>query len=116
MPAGYRSLLAPWAGGASATEPVTQAGLRGLLAPWLGGAGSGVPVGPSAAGCRGLLGFWVGGAGAGPAVPPAPARASGGGRIRVKPRRPVVIDAPLPMAFDEQLREDDEALLLSGAL
>lgn len=36
---GYRSLLAPWIGGASSPSGVvTQAGFRGLLAFWIGGA------------------------------------------------------------------------------
>lgn len=37
---GYRSLAAPWIGGAAAPVTVAQAGYRGLLAFWAGGASS----------------------------------------------------------------------------
>ena len=82
--AGFRSLLAPWVGGAglpdAGVEP-PQPGVRSLLAPWIGGA----RVEPPQPGVRSLLAPWIGGAGLPDAgvVPPQPAaplvRGSAGG-------------------------------------
>lgn len=44
MAAGFRSLLAPWLGGASGSAAVTQAGFNGLLGFWSGGASAGAAV------------------------------------------------------------------------
>ena len=76
MAAGFRSLFAPWLGGASSQAPTTTAGLRGLFAPWLGGASS--PTVASSSGFRGLLAFWAGGASAGEAAPETPVDEGGG--------------------------------------
>ncbi len=103
--AGARSLLAPWIGGAAAPPAAEeQVGVRSLLAPWMGGAGSAQVV--EQYGARGLLAFWIGGAAAGPDVTPpepVPLPPSGGG-IRL-PRR--LIDAQRA-----GLIEADEILLL----
>lgn len=63
MAAGFRSLAAFWAGGASASS--IQAGVRSPAAFWLGGASA--RVNPATqAGVYSLLAFWLGGAGARP--------------------------------------------------
>ena len=69
MAAGFRGLLAFWAGGAAqGLAPTVQAGVRGMLAPWIGGAGKGSAPPVATPGFRGLLGFWIGGAGRGGSV------------------------------------------------
>jgi hypothetical protein len=60
-----------------------MAGFRSLLAPWIGGA----RVEPPQPGVRSLLGFWIGGAGLPAAVePPAPEEAPQvlGGKRRLR--------------------------------
>ena len=80
MAAGFRGLLAFWAGGAAqGLAPTVQAGVRGMLAPWIGGAGKGSAPPVATPGFRGLLGFWIGGAGRGGVVPPVSVPVAGGG-------------------------------------
>jgi hypothetical protein len=67
--------------GFSGSPVSTQAGYRSLLAPWLGGAASG-PAAPTVAGYRSLLAPWLGGAWSGigsPVLATAPASGGGGG-------------------------------------
>lgn len=68
--AGYRSLAAPWIGGA-AGDPVApnDAGVRSFLAPWIGGASGDPPV-VAGGGYRSFLAFWMGGAANGNQRPP----------------------------------------------
>lgn len=65
--------------GLSGTASTTQGGYRSLLAPWVGGASA--PSAPATqGGYRGLLGFWIGGASAGSApTPPTPGGNPNGG-------------------------------------
>lgn len=59
MSAGFRS-LPPVPLGIQAPSGVSKAGYRSLLAPWIGGA-SAPGSAPAAAGYRSLLAFWMGG-------------------------------------------------------
>lgn len=73
MAGGYKSLLAPWIGGASSnpSAAVPNGGVRSLLAAWIGGA-SAPPGSPAAnGGVRSLLAFWAGGATSGAVQPQA---------------------------------------------
>lgn len=79
--AGFRSLLAPWIGGAVAYPVTINAGFRSLLAPWVGGA-SADPAPVVTAGFRGLFAFWMGG-GAG-SVEEVTRRAGGADKRRKK--------------------------------
>lgn len=113
--AAVRSLFAFWAGGGGAEPAEVQAGYSSLLALWAGG-GAQAEAPPAQAGYGSLMALWLGGASSGDSPVAPPPAAGGGGRIKLKPRRPVVIDVPLPLMFDEQVREDEEALLLAGVL
>lgn len=95
MAEGYRSLAAPWIGGAASEPAVTNGGVRSLFAFWIGGAASSPAV--VNAGYRGLLAFWAGGAANRQTAPVTPQ----GGYWR--------IESPI---FDEEV----EALILCGAL
>ena len=57
--AGYRSLAAPWVGGAA--SPVPQKGYTSLLGFWIGGISS-PPGSAPEAGYTSMLAFWAGGA------------------------------------------------------
>lgn len=68
MAGGYKSLLAPWIGGASANPAAAVGGVRSLLAPWIGGAAASATA--QTGGRRSLLAFWMGGATSGIVVSP----------------------------------------------
>lgn len=109
--AGYRSLLAPWAGGAASDVGTTQAGIRSMLAPWVGGAG----VAPTAAaGIRSLMAFWAGGGSALEQSAAAPIPGDYGSPSRPKRRvRRVVHTTPADIVGDE---EELAALRMLGVL
>ncbi len=109
--AGYRSLLAPWAGGAASDAGAAQAGIRSMLAPWIGGAG----VAPSAsAGFRSLQAFWAGGGSALEQATAGPTPGEYGSPSRPKRRvRRVVHATPANIVDDE---EELAALRMLGVL
>ena len=109
--AGYRSLLAPWAGGAASDVGTTQAGIRSMLAPWVGGAG----IAPTAsAGIRSLLAFWAGGGSALEQATAGPTPGEYGSPSRPKRRvRRVVHATPANIVDDE---EELAALRMLGVL
>jgi hypothetical protein len=78
----YRSLAAPWIGGASnGPAPASNGGYRSFLAFWAGGA-SGLAPAAEGSGYRSLLAFWIGGAADGEARNP---EAGGGRKLRGRP-------------------------------
>lgn len=125
MAAGYRSLLAFWAGGAASPPfvppppPTARPAVRSLLAFWMGGAEMGVPVASTGAqGYRSLLAYWAGGAqspGFGPPPPPPPpppkfvTPTGGGGAL--DPRWTSLTKAKYFPGIREMIEKDDQLIL-----
>lgn len=104
---GFQSLLAYWAGGASAGA-ASQAGYRSLLAYWAGGAST-EPA--SQAGYRSLLAYWAGGA-----VASQVTTATAHGKLRRKqPRKRgrYEVDSFADWVLEPPRPDDDEFLIIS---